>query len=169
MIPCIVQTTIRCAQEENLLFLSEEIATMHVVAFSASVTNWAHSAAHTPWAPCRVGAMSSGTTSQVRAASLFLFLLLLLLPLNEHPAWCAAGDVVVALTISIFTPAGATDAMPLSRASAYSPLLSFSSLLLYPCLSSRRSICYKLMDTLHRRSQRRASVLNCASASGDSV
>ena len=159
-----------CAQEENLPFLSGEIATKHVAWHSAHIcANWVHSA-HTPRAPCRVGAMSSGTTSQVRAASLFLFLLLLLLPPNEHPPpWCAAGDVVVALTISIFTPASALDAMPPSRASAYSPLLSFSSLLLYPCLSSRRSICYKSMDTLHRRSQRRASVLNCASASGDSV
>ena len=105
---------------------------MHVVAFSASVTNWAHST-HTPRAPCRVGAMSSGTTSQVRAASLFLFLLLLLLPPNEHPPpWCAAGDVVVALTISIFTPAGATDAMPPSTGFC---LLTASILFLFVALS----------------------------------
>ena len=77
--------------------------------------------------------MSSGTTSQVRAASLFLFLLLLLLPPNEHPPpWCAAGDVVVALTISIFTPAGATDAMPPSTGFC---LLTASILFLFVALS----------------------------------
>jgi hypothetical protein len=162
VIPVIVQTAIRDVRRVRSFHSCQkrwqQSMSEHICA------NWAHSV-HTP----RVGTMSSGTTNKVRADTLVLFLLLLPLPPNEHPPWRAVGDVVVALTISIFTHAGATDAMPLSRASAYSLLLSFSSLLLYPCLSSRTSIYYKSMDTLHRRSQRRALAPNYASASGGSV